>query len=523
MGPIERQCIAVETSGVCAWSAGAVRTTPLVEPRASARAAPMATPARSSRLAGNASQATFSTSSTFATTMTTGNGTQIDNSTKRSTSGSEETNVSADLAGSGFALSQSNAWDQSTTFGVGLGQSSSASTTTSFAAGHTWAVSNASLPPGAKGDYAHMPFWGDTFILLEHPQLGIWDFLGTPVVQMLGARGSVDQPEYAEPTVADLDACAGTLAPYANGYPLPDGERLSAQECSDLVLLDPFYPFGQRRGFDSSGHDPRADAAGGTDYGMDPAQTGSDLISEFSQTISWSGTQTNSKSTTYTSTAEDVIGSSVSLGLTLGAQASVFGINVGFQDGVILKNGESIATNTGMKITYGNSNAATEQTATTITGALDDYHANLGYRPHANYFLDRLFGSYMFQDPDAPAHHVVLSAPFGGLAAFDLPNHPVPSSLGNVPVPSGQGNVPVPSSLGNVPVPGGVHLTGSHGNSGDQLSWSLDTAIPGVQFLQVERQDGGSWMAVRVVPPNSQCLVAVQGVRIDVRELDCAY
>jgi hypothetical protein len=67
-----------------------------------------------------------------------------------------------------------------------------------------------------------------------------------------------------------------------------------------------------------------------------------------------------------------------------------------------------------MKITYENSTSTTTESATAISGVFNDQQLDsgpgpnkgnpisLGYRPHVNVYLDTVFGSYMFQDPDAP-------------------------------------------------------------------------------------------------------------------------
>jgi hypothetical protein len=351
---------------------------------------------------GNFSKATFATTTMFATTMTLEDGTQVDNSSGMAHSVSDGESVEESFAGSSFKLEQTNKWDVTTTRGVGLGTTKAVTTTTSFLSGHTWTLSNATAIPGAKGDYAHEPFWGDTFVLLENPQFGIWDFGGKAAVQLVGARGSIDQPQYAEPTVADLHACANALPPYAGGYPLPSGQRLTAQECLDLLALDPFYAIGQARHFDTTGADPRAQPVGGTDYGMDPAGTGSDLNVLFSQSITWTQTQTDTSTSTYSLKITDMVGSSASMGLTLGAEATAFGLKMGLKANVTLTQGETLTNSNELKITFKNSTATTQQSATAITGSLDDHHPDLGYRPHANFFVDKLFGGYMFQDPTAP-------------------------------------------------------------------------------------------------------------------------
>jgi hypothetical protein len=242
--------------------------------------------------------------------------------------------------------------------------------------------------------------------------MGIWDFGGSPVVQLLGARGSVDQPQFAEPSAADLYACANGRAPYTNGYPLPDGQTLDTAACSNLLYLDPFWAAGQGTRFSLQPEDPRAIGVGGTDYGMDPAGSGSDLNVSFSQTTAWKAAQTNSGNQTYSADVTDVVGNTSSAGLTLDEKAPG-GINVGLSAGVTLKEGESTTTTNSWKITFKNSTAVSQQNTTQITGTMDDHNASLGYRPHVNFFVDKLFGGYMFQDPTAPVKPLPINISTG--------------------------------------------------------------------------------------------------------------
>jgi len=51
---------------------------------------------------------------------------------------------------------------------------------------------------------------------------------------------------------------------------------------------------------------------------------------------------------------------------------------------------------------------ATATSSLTLTGNLDDHHGQggnprLGYKPHADFFRDTLFGSFAFRDKIAPS------------------------------------------------------------------------------------------------------------------------
>ena len=376
---------------------------------------------------GNASDSSFTTTSTFGTTMTAGGSTAIDNSTKSTKTLDIATTVSASFGLGGADLSTDSHWDHSTSSDVGKVQTDSTTTGSSVKTVRTFGpLTNRGLVPGSKGNYQNEPFWSDEFVLLQHPQLGIWNLNGTPQVQLLGARGVADAPDFAQPSLKDLDYCAKAVGPYATGYTLPDGDVLNAQECLALAKLDPFYGVGQWL-------DPRTVGRGvpdgGTDYGMDPAGTPQDESATFGQTITWTSVQSPARSTSFDASVTDVFGHSYSAGLTLGATA----FDVGVKTNVTVKGGSSTSNTVDMKISYQNSTATTVQSATDIAGHFDDHNTGLGYRPHVNVYRDPLFGAYMFQDPTACG---VICGPVGLHVGNTLPN----SALSNV-TPSGQATI----------------------------------------------------------------------------------
>jgi hypothetical protein len=260
-------------------------------------------------------------------------------------------------------------------------------------------VSNASLTPGASGSYDQAPFWSDTFVLLIHPQLGFWSLSGEPVISLLAAAGSPGAPDIIAPTVADLDQCAKQKGVYANGIPVAGtSEVLNKDECLELLKLDPFYGVGQS--LPSLSNSPRARHVGGIGYGVDPVSM-VDFSPTLGQMISYSGNITVSSVGSYNATVTDVLSSSSSLTLGLG----LFGI--GGSDKI--ESSETTTHSTDWTVTLQTSFTATAQSSTNISGALDDHHGVrgdgnfLGYQPHVEIYQDNVFGSFMFQDPSAPA------------------------------------------------------------------------------------------------------------------------
>ena len=385
---------------------------------------------------GNASTASFTTTTTFGTTMTAGDSTALDNTTKSSKSLDIATTVSGSFASSGLSLgadlSTDSHWDHTTSSDVGSVQTDTSTSTSSATTVRAFGpLSNSTLVPGAKGAYGSEPFWSDEIVLLQHPQLGVWNLKGATKVQLLGARGTTAAPDFAEPSLKDLDDCQRSAAPYAGGYPLPDGDVLNAQECLALATLDPFYTFGQSFDPNAAG---RGVPAGGTDYGMDPAGTNQDEHQGFDHVIQWSQTNAQASARSYDASVTDVFGTSYSAGLTLGAKGTGDS-DIGFKTSVTLKAGSSNSSSVDMKISYQNSTATHVQSATAIDGSFDDHNTGLGYRPHVEVFQDLVFGSYMFQDQAAPGNCPRIDCAIGVIPLVNPPSNTPPRIVLNTHVP----------------------------------------------------------------------------------------
>lgn len=351
---------------------------------------------------GNASKATFTTTTSFGISMAIDSKLGVNQTTTVDnkggvTAGFGLTNFGVgDLVGKmgsiAESFSQATSWDKGTKTSVGTIKDVATNQSTTYQSIVSLQLSNASLIPGASGTYAGAPFWSDTFVLIVHPQVGFWQLGGIPVVSLLAAAGTPATPEFFEPTIFDLDACKRQVAPYVTGIKIPGTtDVLTKDNCSELLKLDPFYGVGQRA--PSLASNSRFTRVGGTDYGIDPP-TGADLNPTLSQVVTYSGSTTVSNVGSYTSEVTDVLGSAGTIGLDL----KIFGIS----GNDTIQSGETITKSTDWTVTVQSSFTATAQSSTSISGNLDDHHPSLAARPHVQVFQDTLFGSFLFQDPEAP-------------------------------------------------------------------------------------------------------------------------
>jgi hypothetical protein len=304
-----------------------------------------------------------------------------------------------------FNIASSTTWDDTTKTGSGTTTTAATTATSNFQAVTGFMLQKEpSLVPGSTGTYAGAPFWGDRILLLVHPQVGIWQANGQSAIILLGAQGS--GPTF-EPTVSQLDACARQAAPYQNGLPidtsthrpLDASDVLDANECLQLLQLDPFWGVGQslpiapNARIQSAQNNPAA-----TDYGIapsDPTHPGpSELGVTVSDMLTYTAVTTNTKVATYSTTVTEVITSSVTDTSTL----SFVGISAGLND----MSNDSTGTSNNWTLTYQQSFAATAQSSILFSAFLDDDHAMLPASPTAFIYQDAVFGGFMFQDPNAP-------------------------------------------------------------------------------------------------------------------------
>jgi N-acetylneuraminic acid mutarotase len=361
---------------------------------------------------GNASTASYQTSTSFGVGYTfddklnNTSSNAVDN--KSSEMGSVSNNGSAlgkslGGVGLGMTLSSSSAFDNDTETGVGTIGETTSNTMSTLQDILSLAISDSTTIPGANGTRQTEPFNGDTFVLLVHPQVGLWQIGGQPVVSLLAARGTPANPDFFETTVADLTPCANGTGPYAsggalaNGMPIPGvSDVLTSAECSELLSIDVLATTGQS--FPGVSSNPRFIAQGATNYGVDPSSLTDDkvTIQQMLTTTTVSSAQTNSS---YNATVTDVVQSSSSFG----ANASGYGFNIGDT----LTNTETQTTKTTWTVTLNTTQTATAASSVTVTGTLDDHHGLMGttalpYQPYVQLYQDSVFGSLVFVDPTAP-------------------------------------------------------------------------------------------------------------------------
>jgi hypothetical protein len=376
---------------------------------------------------GDMSSGTFTVTDSFGSSMTTGSNTTIDNSKgfEQSLGIQDDTKITALI----FSIQQTDnqtetttgSWDTNAVIGRGLMTSSSHSVMRSFTVGsgspdaNIFPASSYVVPNTCTGSnytsagcsvkpaetYDQQPFWEDRIVFLLHPQAALWDFNGTAGVQLLGAS------DFDSASVRDLDTCSHNSG--QNAWHLSNGDWLTPLDCLQLVRLDPFYGAGQWIDPSFSG---RGVFVGSGTYGRDPLNPSGTASVKFSDIFNYQTQQTTNGTATYNAGVTDVIGFSWSEGLNLGYQYSIgSGLNVGFSAGVTVNSGQKSTTGTSMKVQYTQSTIATDTHATEIDGVLADDHdfdtpdcqQNSGkcYQPKVRVFIDSLFGSYIFQDPDA--------------------------------------------------------------------------------------------------------------------------
>ncbi len=390
---------------------------------------------------GNQSTVSFSANTTYGTDFSLGNSTETSNSW----SDTQKSSVKADDALAfffGFALGATDTWDTTTKEGFGTTQGLTNSGTSSMAFQGTWSTTaDPNLLPGSgatcalptdcsqtKQDAnirAKEPFWLDRFILFAHPQFAVW-VLGNNQPNRYVMYGAV--PVTANVNVIQLDACVNGQKlygqdqcqvdytddglTYANNTGIVNtgsnhSIELTPGDAANLLQLDPFYAGGQGIAPPESRAIPVASVTYGAKIGQQPTVY-SQLLTNTTQTKQ----STNNQTVSSTSTSE-VLGSNESVGMTF----DISGGGAGGKGDITLGSGEQLGGETDIKTTFTDSTAVSNQQVTTATVSLNDVdnttpggngpvckacHDPLPDFPSVNIYLDRVFGSFMFQDPGAP-------------------------------------------------------------------------------------------------------------------------
>jgi hypothetical protein len=366
---------------------------------------------------GDKSTAQYTLSNSFGTTMTASNLVTQGQSTSVDSKAGDGTTVSfKSLAGksdgsavgdflANFSVSgmtsSSETWDHTTNVGTGRSSTAAMANTATFAAVKTTTIGpNKNLIPGAAGTFAQEPFWDDTFATIVHPQVGVWRASGSSAIILLGADGQPSSPALFFVTTRELDQCARQVAPFPNGILIntsthtpPDAtDVLDANDCLQLVQLDPFYGVGQSLpGVPTARVVQPTNAVTSTNFGT--ALDGQPLNQSLSNVITYANVSTATNVATYNASVTDAFMTSDSGGVTFSLYGFSFGLNFS-------QSGSTSNVNT-WAVTFQSSFAATVQSSIGIQGLLSDDHPTAQF-PAVFMFQDTAFGGFMFQDPAAP-------------------------------------------------------------------------------------------------------------------------
>jgi hypothetical protein len=415
---------------------------------------------------GDMSTASFTATTTYGTQFSLASSNEVDNSWGTEQSSSTQFSLNETFFGVGLNLSDSDTWDQTTmeTFGTTNSNTNNGSSSAAFGLQQSIPADNTLIPGSglvcAQATScatttqvpltpAQEPFWDDTFYLLVHPQFFVW-VLGGQQDQWV-MYGAV--PTLADIEVGELDACVQGKSWYGltgcqlsygdvnltgqNGQP-PNWTTksgsifLSVEEAKNLLALDPFYAAGQGASL-SPDRASTLPSAASVNYG------GEIGVPHRAVTLPFTNTEASQNSAaTQTSTSLSVTtvwGSTTGVGL----QADIFSLSSGATGdsgssgssgssggkspgsgtgGLTFSSGFKDTDGFAVKTSFQNSTAVSNQLVTTITVTLDDAdnnpadganctkcHNPLPHNPSAAIFFDKVFGTYMFVDPDAPANY----------------------------------------------------------------------------------------------------------------------
>jgi S-layer homology domain len=282
--------------------------------------------------------------------------------------------------------------------------------------------------------FALEPFWADTFVLLVHPEFSAWVLGNSQSRYALYAAVET----LIDATVLQLDFCKRGLMAFGqnqctfeysdSGIALAKSGQglvyngqspsitLSQTDTANLLMLDPFYGGGQSAALATN----RAVKISSTTYGAkigEPARPFGPQTITNTQAQTATGQAQQSSYTTVTSVQSQ--GSSYGAELDVsGGQKDETGGVVGATEGVTFAVGSKDTSSTTLKYTYADSTATSKQNVTQASVTLNDEdnttvgpggplcticHNPLPDQPSVNIYLDRLFGTFMFQDPRAPA------------------------------------------------------------------------------------------------------------------------
>jgi len=400
---------------------------------------------------GNLSTSSFQTTSSYNTNYSLGSSNESSNTSAQETSSSTQESAKLSTAASilSASASQTSSYDTTTSqsYGTLTGTTGTGTSTQQAVAsialgpnpatvpgnGQTCASTKDCSPQSYATDpnwFVNQPYWDDTFELLVHPQFVAFA-LGSAVDRYVYWAAA---PVLATVQVWQLSACAnnqmllGTVPcqiPYSYSWlnssqqyvAINSSLTLTAQEAANLLQLDPFYAAGTQN---PPLPTTRAVLFPGPQvpYGMKfvpcPAsQTCTPSIPQ-TYTATLSNTQVTGSGAngqqTYTNSLTNVVGNSDSIGLSFTMPTPYVTGTFGIQ----ATSGDKSTTTTQSQMVFKNSTAASSSTATQAMVKLDDCdssaqgqcvkspHLPLPQQPSALIYLDKIFGGFMFVDPNAP-------------------------------------------------------------------------------------------------------------------------
>jgi S-layer homology domain/IPT/TIG domain len=311
--------------------------------------------------------------------------------------------------------------------------------------------------PSAQAQLMKEPFWDDLVVLEVHPQ---YDVYQTPLGTRFVMQAST--PTLASIRVALLEECRlhsgdpgdwtggkdPCLVKYAdretgvsggNGVytkktcstpPKPTDAciELTPQDAANLLALDPFYLGGQGADVETHRGIPMPPVL---PYGVSGPSPGPNETPD-EQDESWDNlqSQTHTTGTVQTSKIDysDMLTTKIGGGYTLGGGVSGFNA----KESLTLGAGETQGTDSSEQTQYSDSTAASTTQESTVSVALEDWdnttpapsglyckicHPPMPDQPEVNVYLDRMFGTFMYQDPNTPPRPPIPGADVGSYRA----------------------------------------------------------------------------------------------------------
>ena len=306
--------------------------------------------------------------------------------------------VAASLAYGAFSVNEATRWDHNTSTTNTTSDSSTNSVQWVDQYTQTWSSPQKLSQLSEPGQ---QPWQFDEIALSIHPQFALWDFGGVVSYQMFGSLSN----EYDVSAGALLTCSEGTT-----GLPIPGDYSppvtLTPDECGSLLQLDPFAAASsqdassQLATLSQGGLATRLESVARGEPGLGTNGTKTDSVSQ--QDIN---TQASTSATTADVKVTDMVGNSISAGLSFGGS------------GVSLNMGESLTSGLDLQVSYQKSVTAVQSSTSAASGTLGDDTNPID----TTEWLDDRWGTMMFQVAPPTVTGVTPSAgPIGGGTAVTI-------------------------------------------------------------------------------------------------------